>query len=169
MKRIVTAAIAALLTAGAMGPPGNAAEARRADSPAAGRFEANREDWREATCRYARLDGEHRYSIREVARAIECSTERWRVPGGTEGALCIARRESGLRPDADNPSSSAAGVYQWIDDSFDGAYRSHPELVRRWGLRDSVWNARTNVVLAIRHAHDAWSWSTWEVDHLCGF
>jgi hypothetical protein len=93
-------------------------------------------------------------STRQVKLLIGCAARRWEVPGGPAKALDVARCESGYQPDAYNPGGFA-GVYQ------------HP--VRYWRLRAnrygfpgrSVFNGRANIIVAIRLAHSAHSWSDW--------
>lgn len=46
-------------------------------------------------------------------------------------AECVARRESGGRPDARNPNSSAQGKYQWLD----GQWRHGLAHMTAWRLK----------------------------------
>jgi len=91
-------------------------------------------------------------SIRQVKLLIRCAARRWEVPGGPAKALDIARCESGYRPDAYNPGGFA-GVYQQ-------PIRYWPERSDKYGFPGrSVFNGRANVIVAIRIAHTAHSWS----------
>ena len=47
-------------------------------------------------------------------------------------AACVAKRESGGRPDARNPTSSAQGKYQWLDRSW----RRGLAHMTAWRLKD---------------------------------
>ena len=122
---------------------------------------AQAQDWRRETCRYQGLT-ETTWSLREVALTIRCAASKWSVPGGVREALYIARRESGLRATAANPSSSAAGVYQFVSGTWSSVKARWRDLMQRWSLHASVYNARANVLLAIRKAHaDGWgAWTT---------
>ena len=108
---------------------------------------SNRDDWRSERCRYARSDGEGGFTIREVARTIECAAGRWNVP--VERALSIARCESGLRANALG-GGTYIGIYQFHPDTFRSAYAHRIRFARRWDLKGTAWNARSNVVIAIR-------------------
>lgn len=94
-----------------------------------------------------------------VRRLIRCAAALWAVPGGAERALEVARCESGLRPDAYGGGN--AGVFQhrvvyW-------RRRALRFLRPAWfgGVRvPSPYNARANVIVAIRMAH-AGGWGPW--------
>jgi hypothetical protein len=130
--------------------------------------DANRGAWRREQCRYQTLEhpwiGDFTY--REVALTIRCGVKHWPVPGGEDGAICIANHESGLDETADNPISTAAGVYQFLASTWAGVKQAF--AMPWWRLRSSVYNARANAIRAIRHVHARWSWSAWKVDYLCG-
>jgi hypothetical protein len=130
--------------------------------------DANRGAWRGEQCRYQTLEhpwiGDWTY--REVRLTIACGVRQFAVPGGVDGAVCIAAHESGLDETADNPTSTAAGVYQFLASTWAGAKAAF--RMPWWRLKASVYNARANVIRAIRHAHARWSWSAWNVDYLCG-
>lgn len=120
------------------------------------------QDARVPSCKYRTSDGYsgHHFSVDEVRWTIKCGVRRWPVPGGRQTALCIARRESGLRQFADNPTSSASGVYQFVSGTWDGV-RSHLRHVfGHQRMAHSVWNGRSNVLAAIRTAHGG-GWSAW--------
>lgn len=169
MRRTLTRAalLVALLAGGTSGLPETSADQPASHVLTAAGSNANGRTGEQ--CRYARADDEVGWTNREILLAIGCAVDRWNVPGGVSGAECIARLESGLNEHARNGSSSAGGVYQWLSSSWDGAYHSHPELTRRWELRDSRFNARAAIVISVRVAHDAWSWwPTWSVADNCG-
>jgi len=71
-------------------------------------------------------------------------------------ALAIAQRESGLAWYAVNPSSGAAGVYQHLPQYWKARVLSYPAL----RLGPSVFNARSNILVAIRMAHSG-GWGPW--------
>lgn len=127
----------------------------------------NEGDWRSERCRFRWLDGRRGFSDWEVKKTIRCAVQHWSVPGGAEGALCIAVKESGLNEWADNPYSTAAGVYQFVASTWESVKAIFE--MPWWKLRESVYNARSNIVRAIRKAHAGWSWwPTWRVAPLCG-
>jgi len=101
--------------------------------------------------------------VRPIRRLIRCAARRWPVPGGPEAALEVARCESGFRPDAyaDGDAGAYAGVYQHRLAYWPARARS---LLRpAWfGGRavPSAYNARANVVVAVRMAH-ASGWGAW--------
>jgi len=106
-------------------------------------------------CRYATADGHYGYTDGEVAKTIGCVADRLDV--SEAAALDVARCESGLSPRASN--GSYRGVYQ-IGDVWSSWWRSFDGIRRRFGLRPSVWNARSNVAVAIARARGGWSpWS----------
>lgn len=93
-------------------------------------------------------------SRREVKRLIRCAARHWGSPGGADKALDVARCESGFDPDAYNPAGYG-GVYQH-------ALRYWPDRAERWGFPNrSVFNGRANVIVSIRMARAAGSWSIW--------
>jgi hypothetical protein len=128
--------------------------------------DANRGEWRQEQCRYQTVGEHRRWTDYKVAQTIHCAVDHWGVPGGDDGAICIAQRESGLEADSDNEDSTAAGVYQFLASTWTGAKQAF--AMPWWRLRSSVYNARSNVIRAIRHVHAHWSWSAWAVDYLCG-
>lgn len=123
--------------------------------------------WRYEECRYRFSDGHAGFTHREVEREIGCATAHWRVAGGTRAARCVADHESGDRRLALNPSSGTEGIYQFMPSTFRSTHRRHRGLVRRWHLRGGAFNARTNVVLAVRMA-SAGSWAPWSTAGECG-
>jgi hypothetical protein len=110
--------------------------------------------------RYCRTSEGNGWSSRDVRQAIRCAVEHWNVPGGKRKALSVARCESGFDPHNTTSLSSAKGVYQFLDGTWAAVRRHYQDLRRRWNMARSVFNARANVVLAIRYAH-AGGWSPW--------
>lgn len=107
---------------------------------------------------------EWRRGVEQRERLIRCAARHWKVPGGAERALEIARCESGhnLYPRAFLEGS--AGVFQhqsryWAARA--AKYLSTP----LWGIdtaRISVWNAWANVVVAFKMAMDKdIGWGPW--------
>jgi hypothetical protein len=97
-------------------------------------------DWREGTW--------------HIKQLIKCAARRWDSPGTPELAVAVARCESNLRPGAYN-SGGYAGVFQQ-------STRYWPERADRWGQPDrSVYNGRANIIVSIRMAAAAGSWSAW--------
>jgi len=117
---------------------------------------AGAETRRHRECRYQSLE-QASWTDPEVRKSIRCAAEHWRVPGGTDKALDVARCESGFEADARGPGTSAA-VYQFIRSTWDHTVARFRELRRRWDIGTNVFNGRANVVMAIRKAHvDGWS------------
>lgn len=88
--------------------------------------------------------------------------ERWRPlvelhfpPDETERALCIIRHESGGDPDADNPTSSARGLFQILGSLWAPHYG-----VARTDLYDPALNAR--LARDIWESHGWWAWSPYK-------
>lgn len=124
--------------------------------------------WRRHECRFARADGRGGFVRWEVKTTIRCAVRKWPVPGGVEGAFCIATKESGIAAKRDvNASSGAAGTFQISPDTFRIFAIHHEALFERWRLRVSVNNDRTNVVTGVKIAHEA-GWSSWTTHRLCG-
>lgn len=90
-----------------------------------------------------------------VRALIRCAAPKLGV--STSKALYIAWRESRYNPHADNPSSSAAGVFQVVSGTW-AYFVSH----YRWGNRvgTSVYDGRANVILSLRYVHRR-GWSPW--------
>jgi hypothetical protein len=122
---------------------------------------AGAQEWRERKCRYESLNGEPGHTQHEVRRTIGCAVQHWSVSGGLAQALCIARRESGLRARAENPTSSASGVYQMLDSTWRSwRFGALAPFARRMELSTNVFHARANVLIGIQAAH-RWGWGPW--------
>ena len=97
-------------------------------------------DWREGTW--------------QIKQLIRCAARRWNAPGSPDQAVAVARCESGLRPNARNPNGYA-GLYQQ-------ATRYWPSRAHHFGQPDrSVYNGRANIIVSVRMAAAANSWSDW--------
>ncbi|MFB3737987.1 MAG: hypothetical protein ACE14W_03350 [Candidatus Velamenicoccus archaeovorus] len=102
-------------------------------------------DWR------CRIDWRNGRSA--VTKLIRCAARHWRVPGGPDKAVAVARCESGLDPRAFN-GAGYAGVFQQSTRYWRGRARSY-------GFPDwSVFNGRANVIVSIRMAH-RYGWGPW--------
>jgi hypothetical protein len=83
---------------------------------------------------------------------IRCVARRWKVPGGPNKALDVARCESGFNPGS--YSNGNAGVFQhrviyW------------PGRAKKYGFGGwSVYNGRANVIVSVRMAHVG-GWEPW--------
>jgi hypothetical protein len=119
-------------------------------APAAARDDAYRDgfcsiDWRQGR--------------RQIKRLIRCAQRRWHVPGGASKAICIARRESGLKPRAYN-RAGYAGLFQQ-------STRYWPRRARSYGFPDwSAFNGRANTIVSIRMAHRG-GWGPWSTSGGC--
>jgi hypothetical protein len=112
---------------------------------------------RPGPCDFHRLDGESERAF--ARRRIVCAVERFGpVPGGTERAICIARRESGLYPNAtSSPTGEYRGLYQHDRDLWPGRYDRYTRAV--WELSPRPLNGRTNAIVTIRMVFDLGSWN----------
>ncbi len=97
----------------------------------------------------------------QVKDLIRCVARRWDVPGGPERAIAVARCESGLRPKALNPTGCAGYGCRGLFQAHMHYWRDWwARWVRRYGLPDNPYNARSNVVWAIKMAHVE-GWDPW--------
>jgi hypothetical protein len=117
-------------------------------------------NWRSRWIRYQFSDGKRGFTQGEVQKTIREAVDRWPVPGGLRTAFRVAQCESGYYPYSDNAYSSAAGVYQMLDSTWASWLTSFRAIHPHWKVRSSVYNARSNVLVAISHAH-AQGWSAW--------
>jgi hypothetical protein len=89
----------------------------------------------------------------QVRHLIRCSARRWRVSGGPDKAVRVARCESRFRPKARNPAGYS-GIFQQSTKYW--RHRAKAFGFPRW----SVYNGRANVMVSIRMAH-RWGWGGW--------
>jgi len=108
-------------------------------------------------CRFQFMDGHKDWSTKEVRYTIKCAVNRWPVPGGLTQAMYVANRESGYHQFAYNPSG-CSGVYQWAQGTWSSVLNDFPPLYKVLG--HSVWNARSNVMYAVKYAHNR-GWGPW--------
>ena len=107
-------------------------------------------------CDFGRSDGE---TIQHFSkRRIICAVERFGpVPGGSQRAICIARRESGLYPKAtSSPTGQYMGLFQHDRDLWPSRYETYTKPV--WELSPSALNGRTNAIVTIRMVFDIGTW-----------
>jgi len=114
-------------------------------------------NWRQAQCRYRHLEDGWGWSYREVALTIGCAVKHWPVFGGLDKAMSVASCESGLNELAWNPGGYA-GVYQHAIAYWPARLANLAPVW--WKLRSSIFNARSNVVIAIRYAA-RYGWGAW--------
>lgn len=113
-------------------------------------------------CHLHRLDGE---TVRQHARrTIRCAVRSLGpVPGGVARAVCIARRESGLRPDALSPTGMYRGLFQHARAYWPWRYDTFTRKV--WQLPEGALSGRSNAVVTIRmvRAYGTWAEAGWPV------
>ena len=153
MRRTFTAGLMAACLILAMFAPTAARAHHKLDGTFRGSHQA-------PSCIFRYLDGDPSFDKGDVRATIRCAVRRWPVPGGLETALYIARRESGLNWNAANPTSSASGVYQFVSGTWYSQVSARRDFIKTQHLSSSVWNARSNVLIAIRSAHGA-GWGPW--------
>jgi hypothetical protein len=92
-------------------------------------------------------------------RRIECAVERFGpVRGGVARAICIAKRESGLDPNATSePTGEYRGLYQHDRDFWDWRYETYTRPA--WELSPRALNGRTNAIVTIRMVVDFGAWN----------
>lgn len=108
-------------------------------------------------CRLQLLDGHEGWSVKEVKLTISCAVHRWPVPGGLDKALDIAYRESRFHQFAES-YTHCRGIYQWAPSTWTSVLHDFPPLYAVLG--HNVYNARSNVLYAIKYAHNR-SWAPW--------
>jgi hypothetical protein len=113
------------------------------------------------SCRYRYMDGNVAFSQDEIRHTIRCAVARWPVPGGVDYAFAVARRESGFQALSQNPSSSASGVYQFVNGTWASQIQARGEFIHRQEVERSVWNGRSNVLIAIKLVHGCRCWQPW--------
>jgi hypothetical protein len=114
-------------------------------------------NWRHEQCRYRHLEDGWGWSYHEISLTIRCAVVHFPVYGGFDKALSVAQCESGLNELAWNPNGHG-GVYQQAISSW--PYRLRTLGPPWWGLRPSIFNGRSNVVVSIRQAH-LYGWGAW--------
>lgn len=167
MKRVLSAALTACLWTGiAGGLPSSYANARLDVHTASETNAATWErpnDWRQDQCRFDTRDGIHGWSVGEVKSTLRCAERKWSTD--LDLAFRIVGCESGFDAHAQNSRSSAGGVWQSLDSTFDSWVSGASSLMDRWEMRDRQLNGRTNAVLGLRVLANGgtgpWSASQW--------
>jgi hypothetical protein len=157
MRRIVVyaAAIAVLLGTGAMEATGAIAEARLADSPAAGTESANAE-WREVECRFNSLVARE-WTAREERLTSQCALAKWGVDGGYPQFWAVGACESGWNRFASN-GGRYLGLFQHSADYWRVRVRNMRPA--HWSLAPAWSNSRSQIVVTARMVH-AGGWGPW--------
>lgn len=106
-------------------------------------------------CKFQLADGKAGWSPKEVRRTIRCATSLWNVPGGFDQADYIAWRESRYTQFAKN--GDCLGIYQWYGSTWRNMLDEFPRVA---AISTSRYNARANVLMAIRFAHKH-GWGPW--------
>jgi hypothetical protein len=148
-KRIVPAAIAALLAAGTMGPPSNAQEAQQQEPSRVERSEQ---------CRFKNHGDTRFWTYQKVVLTIECASEALEPIGGLSKALDVFNCETPAIPEPPH-TDSYHGPFQYLKSTFHSQQSAMPGVVNRYDLPRRVHSPRANVVTAIAWAR--WSWSPW--------
>ena len=107
-------------------------------------------------CDFHRLDDESERAF--AKRRIICAVERFGpVPGGSERAICIARRESGLDPSATSePTGQYRGLFQHDRDMWAARYAEYTRPA--WELSPRALNGRTNAIVTVRMVFKIGTW-----------
>lgn len=108
-------------------------------------------------CDLERRDEE---SVRQLSkRLIRCAADRWSVPGGAEKAICIARTESDLDPEAVSAGGDYLGLFQHSAEAWPDRYEQWTR--DSWSLDESALSGRTNAIVTVRMVN-ANGWGPWE-------
>lgn len=146
----------------------NTAEALVSDKKKDSRKPGVRDGWRWDRARFRGLDPpKSSYDWRELHLTLERAVELWPPPGGYAAAACVIDHESGWNPYNRNPYSSASGIYQFISSTWSSALGAFRDLHPHWKIADSVFNARSNLLVGTSYAH-LHGWSAWSTRGLCG-
>jgi len=145
MRKPLTLALAVGLLFGAM-------------TATASAYENTYSKWAKQECRLSRNGN---WSNSEVRDLIRCAALRVENTKDTDAALAIAERESGFNEHAENSSSSAAGLFQWLDSSWPGA--RFPALMDRFQYPNTRYHPRAAAFVSLtamkRWGCGAWVWS----------
>jgi hypothetical protein len=92
-----------------------------------------------------------------MRRRITCSVNRFGpVGGGAARAICIAKRESGLDPDAESATGEYLGLFQQSAKMWPERYTAWTR--KKWQLSKNAKNGRSNALVTIRMVHAAGGW-----------
>ncbi|HSL11614.1 MAG TPA: hypothetical protein VLA82_09915 [Actinomycetota bacterium] len=113
-------------------------------------------------CHLHRGDGETTQAF--AARTIRCAVRRLGpVPGGAARAVCIAKRESGLDPEAVSGTGAYRGLFQHARSYWGWRYDTFTEPT--WELPERALHGRTNAIVTIRmvRRYETWADAGWPV------
>lgn len=144
MKRVIVAALTAGLLAGVAGGPLTTVEASQQRDYRTGRERG----WRQEECRFANRDGQAGWNVEEIKSTIRCVERRW--DGNLYLGMAIVGCESGFDYRAQNPYSSAGGVWQALDSTWASWKSRFADLMGWWNLRPGKYNGRTHAILGWR-------------------
>ena len=111
--------------------------------------------WRVRQFRFGTLDGNPAFSTWEIKLTIRDAARRFHPLGGAPMALCIADRESGFYPKADNPTSTAFGIFQIVDGTWQSWYDHFVKVRNYYHVGPDRGNPRNNIILGERAMHDS--------------
>jgi hypothetical protein len=121
-------------------------------------YENSYSKWAKQECRFSRNGS---WSDSEVRDLIRCAAIRVENTKDTDAALAIAERESRFDESAENSTSSAAGVFQWLESSWPGA--RFPALMNRFQYPNTRYSPRAAAFVSLtvmkRYGCGAWSYS----------
>lgn len=109
-------------------------------------YENNYTDNQVEECRFRR---NNRWSRAESKDSIRCAYRRLNRNDLNAG-MRIADDESGFNTYAENPSSTAGGLFQYLSSTWSGTVQRFREVVRRWDLHPKKHNARAQAFLTAR-------------------
>ncbi len=100
--------------------------------------------WQKTECRMGPYGSDS-----HVRDLIRCAHNRVGEHGLIPMALYIAERESGYEPHAENPYSTAAGLFQWLESSWPGT--RFPKMAHRYSYPSfNRMNARASAFVSAR-------------------
>lgn len=116
--------------------------------------------WRWDECRFRNYSGGPSFNATEIEMTVRCGVWHWEVSGGASKALAVMRCESGGGQFATSPGGHQ-GLFQFAPSTFLGTYNRWEAQWERWNVRRNAYNARANILLAMKKAHhDGWgAWS----------
>jgi hypothetical protein len=113
---------------------------------------------RHRQCRYESSNGHAGYTDWEARQTIRCAVDHF--PTSLATAFYVAARESGYECKAQNPVSSATGVYQVVSGTWESWWSVLAPRLEGWGIRNNRRLCRANILVSIASAH-RWGWSPW--------
>jgi hypothetical protein len=126
----------------------------------AGNSTAEVSDWRWNRCRFQGVNHLENWTEYEVHLTIHCAVRKF--PTSHDTADYVADRESGMGYNATNSSSGACGIYQHLPRYWPDRVDSFRQARPAWRLKRGCYNARSNVLVAIRMASTG-GWGPWSM------